>query len=88
MARQHPRPDVSRRKFLAGVAVAGAASAVAPPAADGATPAATDAARARPPSALAPTIQVAAAETGTPKEPSRIGGRAGSDFMVDVITSR
>ena len=85
MARQHPRPDVSRRKFLAGVAVAGAASAVAPPLAEGATPAATDAARARPPSALAPTMQVAAAETGTPKEPSRIGGVPGSDFMVDVI---
>ena len=30
-------------------------------------------------------MHVAAAETGTPKELPRIGGVAGSDFMVDVI---
>ncbi len=87
MARKHPRPDVSRRKFLAGVAVAGAASAVTPPIAKGATPAATrpDAAPTPRPSALPPSMRVAAAETGTPKELSRIGGVPGSDFMVDVI---
>jgi thiamine pyrophosphate-dependent acetolactate synthase large subunit-like protein len=79
------RPDVSRRKFLAGVAVAGAASAVTP-VANGATPAASSApAPARAPSALAPSMHVAAAETATPKELSRIGGVPGSDFMVDVI---
>ncbi len=82
-ARRDPRPEVSRRKFLAGVAVAGAATAVTPPAANGATTA-TGASPARP-SALPPTMQVAAAETGTPQELSRIGGVAGSDFMVDVI---
>ena len=82
------RPDVSRRKFLAGVAVAGAASAVTP-VANGATPAASATASApapaRAPSALAPSMRVAAAETATPKELSRIGGVPGSDFMVDVI---
>ena len=84
MARKHPRPQVSRRKFLAGVAVAGAASAVPP--AQAATTASTSAA-ARRPSALPPTMHVAAAESGTPKELSqaRIGGVPGSDFMVDVI---
>ena len=39
MARKDPRPEVNRRKFLAGVAVAGAATAVTPPVANGATPA-------------------------------------------------
>src|SRR5215470_17802486 len=84
MARKHPRPQVSRRKFLAGVAVAGAASAVPP--AQAATTESTTAA-ARRPSALPPTMHVAAAESGTPKDlaGARIGGVAGSDFMVDVI---
>jgi len=84
MARKHPRPDVSRRKFLAGVAVAGAASAVPP--AQAATTASTSAPPRRP-SALPPTMHVAVAESGTPKElsGSRIGGVPGSDFMVDVI---
>src|SRR6266480_2068190 len=80
MARKDPQ--VSRRKFLAGVAVASGATAVPP--AQAAT-AATAAAPARRPSALPPTMQVAAAETGTPKELPRIGGVPGSDFMVDVI---
>jgi acetolactate synthase-1/2/3 large subunit len=83
-ARKDPRPQVSRRKFLAGVAVAGAATAVTPPAANAATTS-SNAAPARLPSSLAPSMQVAAAETGTPKELPRIGGVAGSDFMVDVI---
>ncbi len=85
MARKHPRPEVSRRKFLAGAAVAGATTALAPPAAKAA--AATDASITAPrrPSALPPTMQVAIAETATPKELPRIGGVPGSDFMVDVI---
>ncbi|OLB75193.1 MAG: hypothetical protein AUI16_12665 [Alphaproteobacteria bacterium 13_2_20CM_2_64_7] len=84
MARKRPHPEVSRRKFLAGVAVAGAASAVPP--AQAATTTSTSAAPRRP-SALPPTMHVAAAESGTPKELSgaRIGGVPGSDFMVDVI---
>jgi acetolactate synthase I/II/III large subunit len=85
MSRKDPRPEVSRRKFLAGVAVAGAATTVAP-VANGATPAiAPDAAPARRPSALPPNMHVAAAETAPPKELSRIKGVPGSDFMVDVI---
>jgi thiamine pyrophosphate-dependent acetolactate synthase large subunit-like protein len=83
-ARNDPRSEVSRRKFLAGVAVAGAATAVTPPAAQGATTS-SNAAPAPRPSALPPSMQVAAAETGTPKDLPRIGGVAGSDFMVDVI---
>jgi acetolactate synthase-1/2/3 large subunit len=88
MKRSDPRPEVSRRKFLASVAVAGAATAVTPPIANGATAATSpNAAPAPRPSALPPTMHVAAAETGTPKElsGSRIGGVPGSDFMVDVI---
>jgi acetolactate synthase-1/2/3 large subunit len=86
MKRSDPRPEVSRRKFLASVAVAGAATAVTPPAANGATEATSPSATpARVPSALPPSMRVAAAETGTPKELPRIGGVPGSDFMVDVI---
>src|SRR5580704_10640485 len=85
MARKNPRPEVSRRKFLAGVAVAGAASTVATPeVADAAAP---PVAAARIPSALRPTAQQIAAETELPKVDSPLGGRAGSDFMVDVIKS-
>src|SRR6266487_5890865 len=81
MRRKHPHLAVSRRKFLAGVAVASGATAVPP------AKAATSNAPARMPSALPPTAHVAAAETGTPSElsTSRIGGTPGSDFMVDVI---
>src|SRR5262249_44516863 len=83
MARKQPRPEVSRRKFLAGAAVAGATTALAPPA----KAATTDASVPAPtrPSALPPTMQGAVAETATPKELPRIGGVPGSDFMVDVI---
>ncbi len=72
-------PTVDRRKFL-GVAVAGAATVVAPKPADAAGPP-----PARLPSALPPTAQTIAVETQPPKETSRIGGVPGSDFMVDVI---
>src|SRR3954463_16158320 len=86
MARKDPRPEVNRRKFLAGVAVAGAATAVTPPGAKGAKPATLpNADPPRRPSALPPNMHVAAAETATPKELPRIGGVPGSDFMVDVI---
>ena len=76
-------PTVDRRKFLTGVAVAGAASVVTPQAATAA--AAAGAAPARLPSALPPTAQVIVAETGTPAEMARVPGKPGSDFMVDVI---
>src|SRR5215510_10764361 len=84
-----PRLEVSRRKFLAGVTVAGAATAVTPPVASAATQATSPSAAPAPrvPSALPPSMHVAAAETQTPKEltASRIGGVPGSDFMMDVI---
>ena len=74
---------VDRRNFLKGVAVAGAGAA-APPAANATPATATTAARIS--SVLPPTAWTIAAETGTPeKEVNRIGGVAGSDFMVDVI---
>ena len=85
MARKNPRPDVSRRKFLAGVAVAGAATAhrIRP---DGANAAPTSVAP-RLPSALPPTLSAPSRpRPGRPARTlSRIGGMAGSDFMVDVI---
>src|SRR4029077_9237400 len=86
-APRRPAQDgVNRRKFLASVAVAGTASTV-PLAARAETRAASPASAPRPPSALPPSMRVAAAETGTPKDLSRIGGVAGSDFMVDVVKS-
>src|SRR5215470_6161501 len=80
--------DLSRRKFMAGVALTGAATAVSPqdPAHAAAAPGATtDALPARLPSALRPNAQMAAAETGTPKELAKAASPDGSDFMVDVI---
>jgi acetolactate synthase I/II/III large subunit len=83
MARKHPRPQVSRRKFLAGVAVAGAATAV-PPAQAAIT--ASMSAVPRRPSALPPRMHVATGESATKElSQSRIGGVPGSDFMVDVV---
>jgi acetolactate synthase-1/2/3 large subunit len=72
---------VDRRKFLAGVAVAGAASAV---------PLANSAKAAAPaPNAARPTAAVQAAENGMPQAGpySYSAGKPGSDFMVDVIKS-
>ena len=89
-ASKEPRPAVDRRKFLTGVAVAGAASAVAPSydLASAATSATSpSAAPAALPSALPPSAVVAAAETATPKELVRATRPDGSDFMVDVIKS-
>src|SRR5438309_10254997 len=85
MARNDPGPQVDRRKFLSGVAAAGAATAAAAMSTSVAR-AAEPAPAPRVPSALRPTLQVAAAETETPRETTnRIGGRPGSDFMVDVV---
>ncbi len=76
--------DVSRRKFMAGAALTGAAAAVSPQdAAKVAT--ATDSSSRPAPSALRPDMRMAAAETGTPKELAKTTGPDGSDFMVDVI---
>src|SRR6267142_3144761 len=75
-----------RRKFLTGVVAAGAATAATAmrsPAARAAEPAPAP----RAPSALPPSMQLAQAETGTPRELARVPGVPGSDFMVDVIKS-
>ena len=89
MAKRQGDPSVSRRKFLSGAAVAGAAVTAqgASPATSFAAPAPNPMEPARLPSALPPSAKVAAAEVGTPPELSRSDKPAGSDFMVDVIKS-
>ena len=84
MARKPTRPEVSRRKFLAGVAVAGAAASTS---AKAATPGSTGADVKRLPSAVVPSVQQIAAETGIPKDMPHLAGKPNSDFMVDVIKS-
>ena len=78
------RSKIDRRKFLAGVALAGAASA-SPEGVKAATPPIME--KAPRPSALRPSAAVAAAETGTPQISAKRAGMPGSDFMVDVIKS-
>jgi thiamine pyrophosphate-dependent acetolactate synthase large subunit-like protein len=85
MVGKNSGPKVNRRKFLTGTALAATATAVKSSAADATGVA--GAASAQLPSALPPNAQTIAAETTTPQELSRIGGVAGSDFMVDVIKS-
>lgn len=82
-AGEESHTKLDRRKFLTGVAVAGAAVTAAP-GANAAVSSETPAAPPRP-SALPPNAKIAAAETGTPAELKHEGGKPGSDFMVDVI---
>src|SRR5260370_22049485 len=70
---------VDRRKFLAGVAVAGAATAVP-------TPQGGEAA-AGGPAVRFPSAAATAAETLVPAALPASAGKPGSDFMVDVIRS-
>jgi len=83
MARKNSRPEVSRRKFLAGVAVAGATAT----AAKAATPGTTAADVKRLPAAIEPMAHQVATETAVPKEMPHLVGKPNSDFMVDVIKS-
>jgi thiamine pyrophosphate-dependent acetolactate synthase large subunit-like protein len=83
MARKNPRLDVSRRKFLAGAAVAGAAVSTSTSSQAATVPGAA----AKVPSAVRPSARQIANETGMPKEMAASHGRPGSDFMVDVIKS-
>ena len=86
MARVLSQTRLNRRKFLAGVAVTGAASA--PLAADASNAVAPSVPPASPrPSALRPNAVLAAAETATPQPSMQAGGIPNSDFMVDVIKS-
>jgi len=86
VARKNVPTDVSRRKFLAGVAMSGAATAVsvtgqgnAATAVDAAAPAATR------PSTAAAQAELATQRVHVP--PGTLPGRPGSDFMVDVLKS-
>jgi acetolactate synthase-1/2/3 large subunit len=86
MARKNARTEVSRRKFLAGVAMTGAATAVSVTG-GGKAAAAVRAAR---PAATRPSTAAAQAELATQSvqtAPGTLPGRPGSDFMVDVIKS-
>ena len=85
MARVLSQSRLNRRKFLAGVAVAGAAASPLP--ADATNVTSTPAPIEPRPSAVRPTAQIAAAETGTPQATVQTGGTPNSDFMVDVIKS-
>jgi thiamine pyrophosphate-dependent acetolactate synthase large subunit-like protein len=69
---------------LAGVALTGAAATAASDSASAATPPAS---AARIPSAVRPTAHQIALEANVTSEVKPIAGRAGSDFMVDVIKS-
>jgi acetolactate synthase I/II/III large subunit len=73
-----PPMKVDRRKFLAGVAVAGAAGAV--PAPQGGQAAAA-------PAVKFPSAAATAAEALVPAALPASSGKPGSDFMVDVIRS-
>ena len=87
MARGQSRTRLNRRKFLTGMALAGAAS---PPlrADDAVNAPLSDATTTTPrPSAVRPSAAVAAAETATPKASAPVAGIPSSDFMVDVIKS-
>jgi thiamine pyrophosphate-dependent acetolactate synthase large subunit-like protein len=77
------RRAVSRRKFLASVALASAATAVAPRIASSTSHAFADASANR--LRVMPPTRLTAAETAPASELSRIKGVPGSDFMVDVI---
>jgi len=82
MAKKDTQPAVDRRKFLTGVAVTGAAATATATSGNAATlPTAVE----KLPTVLPPTAHQIAAETEAPKVESPLGGRAGSDFMVDVI---
>src|SRR5215468_9166683 len=85
MARKRSQPEVSRRKFLAGAAVAGAAASTS--VAKAATPGTTAADVKRLPAAVPPSVQQIANETAVPKEMPHLVGKPNSDFMVDVIKS-
>ena len=82
MSNEAQKPEAnSRREFLTGVLATGAAAAAAV-----ATPAAQAQEKPHTPSALPPSGKAIEGETGTAKPvQNRIGGVAGSDFMMDVI---
>ena len=82
MSKKRPQSEVSRRKFLAGAAVTGAATSAS--VAKAGTP---PIGAAKIPTVLRPTAQQIALEANVDVEVKPEHGRAGSDFMVDVIKS-
>ena len=84
MSRKNAGTGVDRRKFLAGAAVAGAATAI--PAVKSARAADADqtAAFVKRPSTAAAQAEMAG---NVPASPGTLSGPAGSDFMVDVLKS-
>ena len=85
VARKNAPTEVSRRRFLAGVAMTGAATAAS--ATGEGKAAAVEAAR---PAATRPSTVAAQAELATQSvrvAPGTLPGRPGSDFMVDVLKS-
>src|SRR5467141_141319 len=86
MAGKNARTEVSRREFLAGAAMTGAATAVSVTG-GGQAVAAVEAAR---PVVTRPSTAAAQAELATQHvqvAPGTLPGRPGSDFMVDVLKS-
>jgi nitrous oxide reductase len=72
-AQAKDKPQVDRRRFLTGVAVAGAATATTV----GAQAATPPVAAARKPAALPPTAHQVAAEGGIPKDMPHLAGKPG-----------
>jgi thiamine pyrophosphate-dependent acetolactate synthase large subunit-like protein len=83
MARKTSRTEVSRRKFLAGAAVAGAATAL-PGVKSARAQAGASAAFVKRPSTAAAAAELAGQ---VPASPGTLAGPPGSDFMVDVLKS-
>jgi acetolactate synthase I/II/III large subunit len=84
MARKHPGGEVDRRKFLAGAAVAGAATALPVAARAQNAPGAKTAAFVTRPSTAAAEAEMAGQVTAAP---GTLSGPPGSDFMLDVLKS-
>ena len=82
---QDGSPNLNRRKFLTGTAVAGAAATLTPPVG---APDGSGKALAQTPKAAPPTAAAMRAEMAQPVAYSKmLEGKAGSDFMVDVLHS-
>lgn len=80
---QDATPNLNRRKFLTGTAVAGAAVSLTPPAG---TPGGSGQALAQTPKAAPPSAAAMRAESAQPVAYSHmLDGKPGSDFMVDVL---
>ncbi len=80
---QDATPNLNRRKFLTGTAVAGAAVSLTPPAG---TPGGNGQALAQTPKAAPPSAAAMRAESAQPVAYSHmLDGKPGSDFMVDVL---